>query len=143
MTRLGTRPQAASFRPASGTAGIAACAALIVLTLLLTLPLARLPEVVPRLTVENSTVYQIDVDVTGAARDGWLDLGTLGRESTRTMEEIVDQGSQWSFRFSHAGAPAGELTVGRGALRSRGWKVTVPPEVTDRLDAAGFGASAH
>ncbi len=109
-------------------------------------PLARLaldePRAFRRLTVENPTAYLINVDVTGAERDGWLDVGSFRRERTRTVEELTDQGPHWVFRFSYGGVQGGELTVTRDQLVRDGWRVGVPPDVTQRLRDAGLHESA-
>lgn len=97
---------------------------------------------VPRLTVVNDTEYNVNVEVTGAAHDGWLDLGAVSRGRTQTLEQIVDQGGRWSFRFSYAGVAAGDLSLDRSGLAAQGWRVTIPPQVGERLKAAGLRPSA-
>ena len=82
------------------------------------------------------------MEVSGAERDSWIELGSFGRERSRTVEELVDQGRQWVFRFSYAGVEGGELVVSRDRLVGDGWRITVPPEVTERLRAAGLAESA-
>lgn len=96
-----------------------------------------------RLTVENPSPYAISVDVTGAERDGWLNLGSVPREGRRTVQEVADQGQKWIFRFSYGGVDAGEVTVNRDQLAKNGWSVTVPPEVAERLREAGLSESAR
>ncbi len=94
------------------------------------------------LTVENPLPYMINVDVTSAERDGWLDAGTVRRESRKTVEELADPGNQWVFRFSYGGVEAGELIVSRDQLAQDGWKITVPAEAAERLRRAGLRESA-
>ena len=101
------------------------------------------PSSFRQLTVHNPTPYMVNVDVTGAKREGWLDLGSFRRESQRTVEEVADQGRQWVFRFSSGGVEAGELVVSRDQLAHDGWTVTVPAEVTERLRDAGLSESAR
>jgi hypothetical protein len=109
-------------------------------------PVARLamgePTSFSHLTVHNPTPYIINVDVTGAERDGWLGVGSFRRERTRTVEELADQGRQWVFRFSYGGVEGGELVLGREQLARDGWKVTVPAQVTERLRVAGLSEAA-
>ncbi len=100
------------------------------------------PSTLRRLTVENPTPYLINVDVTGAERDGWLDLGSFPRERSRTVEELADQGRQWVFRFSYGGVQAGELTVSRDQLAHDDWRITVPWAVGENLRQAGLSESA-
>ena len=96
-----------------------------------------------RLTVENPSPYIINVDVTGAKRDGWFNVGTVRRENRQTFEELPDPGDQWVFRFSYGGVDAGELIVSRAQLARDGWKITVPGEVTERLREAGLSESSR
>ncbi len=116
-------------------------------TLGVAFPVARLgvgePTSFRRLTVHNPTPYIVNVDVTGANRDGWLDVGSFPRDRERTMEQLADQGRQWVFRFSHGGVKAGEFVVNRDQLARDGWRVTVPAEVTERLRDAGLSESAR
>jgi hypothetical protein len=110
-------------------------------------PVARLavgePTSFRQLTVHNPTPYLVNVDVSRAERDGWLDVGSFRREQDRTVEELVDQGRQWVFRFSYGGVEGGELVVSRQQLARDGWKVTVPTDVTERLRRAGLSESAR
>jgi hypothetical protein len=116
-------------------------------TVAVALPVARLgagePTSFRRLTVHNPTPYIVNVEVTGASRNGWLDVGSFARERRRTVEELADQGRQWVFRFSYGGVEAGELVVSRDQLAHDGWRVTLPAEVTERLRDAGFSESAR
>jgi len=96
---------------------------------------------VRRLTVHNPTPYTVNVDVTGADRDGWRDLGAFARESERTVEELKDPGDTWVFRFSYGGLDAGELEVTTDQLDADGWTFTVPAEVGQRLRQAGVEES--
>ena len=101
------------------------------------------PSTLRRLTVHNPTPYMINVDVTGAERDGWLDVGVFPRERSRTVEELVDQGRQWVVRFSYGGVEAGELTVSRDQLARDNWTITIPSAVGESLRQAGLSESAH
>lgn len=106
-------------------------------------PATRLPSTVDRLSVRNPTVYAVEIDVRGAQEPGWLSLGSVWRDSTQTVEDVLDQGDQWIFRFRYGGEEAGELVLSRAQLRDEGWRVTVPSEVGDGLAREGFPASAR
>jgi hypothetical protein len=98
---------------------------------------------VDHIEIVNPTVFQVEVDVRSArARDttgdGWMALGGIRRESRRTLDEILDQGERWTFRFSYGGVVAGEVTLGRAQIET----VTIPGEVAARLAEAGFAPSA-
>jgi hypothetical protein len=118
-------------------------AALALLTLALMATLDHWPAFGPQLRVTNPTVYQVEIDVRGADGGGWLALGGFRRESSRIAYEVLDQGRSWVFRFTYGGISAGEVDLTRAQLQRDGWALTVPPEVADRLRAAGLPPSAH
>jgi len=106
--------------------------------------LDRPPAVVHHLAIANPTLFQVEVDVRTEAEGAlWLPLGGIRRESTRTVEEVLDQGPRWVFRFSYGGYETGELAISRAELRRAGWRLTIPSEVGERLAAAGFQATAY
>ncbi len=142
MNPVLTPPRPRSPRPASVAVvlvGVAVTVAAVLVAARLTTDESTL---VRRLTVENPTPYLLNVEVSGADRGSWVDLGSFGKQSSRTVEEVVDQGRQWVFRFSYGGVEGGELVVGRDQLVRDGWRITVPAEVTERLRAAGLPESA-
>jgi len=143
MTRLDIRRHPASLPRALPKIGFGAGIAAGLGLLLLCASLLRLPHIVPKLTVTNPSVYQVHVEVTDAKRAGWLDLGVVERGSTTTLEDTIDQGRQWVFRFSYGGVQAGEVVLDRAELTANGWKLTIPPEVTERLREAGMAPSAR
>jgi hypothetical protein len=96
-----------------------------------------------QLTVDNQTTYDVNVEVTGVNRDRWLDVGYFRRETRRRVEEVADQGREWVFRFSYGGFRAGDLVVSREQLMRDGWRITVPPNVAERLREAGLSESAR
>lgn len=102
----------------------------------------RVPANLPALTIENPTVYQLNVEVSPSGSGGWLDLGAVGRDRNKTIEQVADQGKTWVFRFSYGGVDAGQVTRTRAELASARWTVTVPREAEERLQAAGLQPSA-
>jgi hypothetical protein len=73
---------------------------------------------------------------------GWLDLGAVERQGSKTVEEVTDQGSRWLFRFSYGGVGGGEVALARSDLAAGGWHVTIPATVGQRLHDAGLAPSA-
>lgn len=136
-------------RPPSSSARLARIGALILAAAIGVAALIAVTRLVQpdvsyvRLTIENPLPYQVNVEVTGAARDGWLDLATVDRGRTSVVEEVRDQGHVWVFRFSYGGVQAGELVMQRDQLVNDGWKITVPAAVADRLREAGLSESAR
>jgi hypothetical protein len=97
----------------------------------------RAPAFVDRVTVSNSTRYDINVDV--AASDGRrLDLAYVEAGGSVAVRGVVDQGDRWTFRFSYGGTEAGRVSVDRARLERGDWTVEIPPRVEMRLDAAGY-----
>ena len=99
------------------------------------------PAHVRRITIDNPHEWAATVDVTAGERDGWVGLGTVERQASRSFEEVLDQGSQWRFRFSYAGIEGGELTISRSELEHLGWRLAVPDTFRHRMRAAGLGPS--
>lgn len=113
--------------------------ALAVVMLVSAAALDRPATFVDRIEIANPTSYQVEVEVRGAASQGWLALGGFRRESSRTVEDVLDQGDRWTFRFSYGGFVAGEVGMSRADVRGQ---VMIPPSVGDRLAEAGFAPSA-
>jgi hypothetical protein len=95
------------------------------------------PSRVDRVTIVNPTPYDLEVDVAGAGRATGLTLGAVGRDQTKTIEDVVDQGRQWVFTFRHGHDEAGALTIAKEQLAGDHWQVTIPASVADRLAGAG------
>ena len=91
------------------------------------------PLRVDRITIVNPTAYDLDVDVAGPERGGWLPVVIVEADSEDVAEEVIDQGEVWVFRFLHWGDPVGELSLTRAELEGASWRVEVPPEVEERL----------
>lgn len=95
------------------------------------------PPTVERITVVNPTTYDLDVDVSDQARDGWLPVAIVEARSEAVAQEVLDQGDHWVFRFLHWGDPVGELSLTRAELERSGWRVEVPEHVLERLQQLG------
>ena len=94
------------------------------------------PDLVDRVTIENTTMFDVDVDVSGSD-DRLLNLTHVEARETTTVRDVIDQGDVWVFHFSYGGTNAGTLRLEREELERQGWTVAVPPEVAARLEAAG------
>jgi hypothetical protein len=95
------------------------------------------PPRIDEITIVNGTDYDLDVEVTGEPRQGWLPVAIVEAGSTDVSEEVIDQGDVWVFRFRHWGDPISELSLDRGELEESGWRVEVPEAVSDRLQELG------
>jgi len=114
-----------------------------VLVVLLVAPSLATTPFVPRLTVDNPTAFDLNIDVTGADRDGSIALGTVARGTQRAIEEIADQGATWVVRFSYGGIETGELVVARSDLQAADWRLSIPPAMGEALAGAGAVPSAR
>jgi hypothetical protein len=122
-----------------GIAGAAAGALALVLLLRWLIPSVPF---VDRITVVNPTVFHIEVEVGSAEDHGGLVLGAVAREQTQNFTAVLDQGRRWVFRFSSGGKLGGHVVLSRHEMESSGWRVSVPPEVGERLQANGLLPSA-
>ena len=95
------------------------------------------PSFVDEITFANPTEYHLLIEVTGAERDGWMSVGTAQRSSTTVVEETIDQGNVWIFRFSGQGQQAGELRLTRAQLEGERWTVRIPDSIGAALRAMG------
>ena len=142
MRPVVTQPRPAPARR-SGTALLLVGAGVVVAFSALALMSAvDSPARVSRVTIDNPHEWAATVEVAGVGSgDGWLGLGMVGRQTRQAFEEVLDQGSQWRFRFSYAGTDGGELTLSRSELERRGWNLAVPDTFRDRMRAAGLTPS--
>ncbi len=95
------------------------------------------PATIPRITFENPTVYALDIEVSPGTETGWTSAGSVRQLSTADVQEVVDQGDVWLFRFDSQGQTGGTLQLTRSELEGSGWHVAIPSEVGTRLAAAG------
>jgi hypothetical protein len=79
----------------------------------------------------------VDVEVTGNARDGWLKLGPVSPGETHNFGNVVDQGDEWIFHITTGPHSGGEFSVRRAELERELWRITIPLEVRERLEASG------
>jgi hypothetical protein len=142
MTPTATRPLPSldRLRPRRLLVAVLAVAAVAAVAIAVA-PWFRTESPVARLTIDNPTVYQVNVEVSGSD-GGWLDLGAVERQGSKTVEEVTDQGSRWLFRFSYGGVGGGEVALARSDLAAGGWHVTIPATVGQRLHDAGLAPSA-
>jgi hypothetical protein len=99
------------------------------------------PPMIPRLTVANSSVYDLDIEVTGANRDGWTGVGTAKAHSTKEFNDVIDHGKNWIFHFAGQGEDGGELEISRKDLTRNNWHIDIPDAVAQRLHSAGASPS--
>ncbi len=128
-----------------GTAkGVAAAVVIVAAVAIVFIGLSRLlasPPFVDRLTFVNPTEYDLHVEVTDARREGWLAVGTVRKNQTTTMEDTIDQGEVWTFRFAAQGQDGGELRISRMQLERDRWTVHIPAQIGATLREKGAPAT--
>ena len=92
---------------------------------------------VDRITIANPTGYDLAVEVSGGNRETWLPLTVVGTGSEVVVEQVIDQGERWTFRFKHWDDPVGEVVLTRTELEASGWRVEVPSDIQERLQQLG------
>jgi len=93
---------------------------------------------VDEVAVVNDTEFSANIDVTGETRDGWLLLTSVEPQSTKTVEEVIDQGETWIFRFDYVGKYEEEVEISRSDLERSDWTIEVPQSFEQRLRDLNF-----
>ena len=88
---------------------------------------------VDEVTIVNDTEYPANVDVTGKERDGWLELTPVEPRSTTSVEDVIDQGEMWIFRFDYLGKHEEEVEISGRELARNDWSIEVPQSFEQRL----------
>jgi hypothetical protein len=100
------------------------------------------PGVVSKLTVVNSTSYDLEVNAANAASRDRVLLGRVQRGQTISLDQVDDLGDVWVFTFDFPGPlRAGEVRIARDELVRRRWRIEVPDEVEQRLRSMGVKPS--
>lgn len=136
MSQILIEPSPPRARRVGDTARVVLIAILVAALLAIAIRITEGPDFVDRVSVVNRTGYDLDVDVSGASRDGWLPLSVSTAGTTDATRDVIDMHDTWVFRFSHEGVAAGELEVSRDQLATNGWKVQVPARVAQQLRTA-------
>ena len=93
---------------------------------------------VETITIVNETGYPAHVEVSDASREEWLGL-TVGKQDSETaVEQVIDQGELWVFRFDYAGKHREEIEIPRAELKESNWRVIVPASFGEALGRKGI-----
>ena len=101
----------------------------------------RGPQFIDRVTIVNETPYILDLEATGDSRDGWLKLGPVSPGETDSFRSVVDQGDRWVFRVTSGPYDGGEFALSKIELEHAHWRVVVPSDVRERLEAETASAA--
>jgi hypothetical protein len=92
---------------------------------------------VEQLSLVNNTEYSANVEVTGPNQDGWLELNHLEPNSTTVVQDVIDQGELWIFRFDYLGRYQMEMEVSSRELAQSDWTIEVPERFEQALRNMG------
>lgn len=96
---------------------------------------------VERVVLVNPTEYDVLVDVRSADGKSWLGLGIAKRDSETLVQEVIDQGETWVFRFSYVGEHLGQDRISRSDLVRNRWRYEIPERVGETLKEKGYAPS--
>jgi hypothetical protein len=96
---------------------------------------------VERIVLVNPTDYDVLVDVKGADETAWLGLGVAKRDSETLVQQVIDQGETWVFRFSYVREELGEDRVSRSDLVRNRWRYEIPERLGEILKQKGYAPS--
>jgi hypothetical protein len=96
---------------------------------------------VEKIIVINPTDYDVLVDVKGEEDNSWLTLGTANRNAESTIEEVIDKGETWIFRFSYAAEDLGQAEISRSDLVKSKWRYQIPTRIGEVLKEKGYPPS--
>lgn len=94
-------------------------------------------QFVDRIVIDNPTRFHANVDVSDGARESWLALAAVETGTQSVVEQVVDQGSTWVFRFAYSGHQQ-EIRLSRAELADAGWRVEVPTSFEAALRDRGI-----
>jgi hypothetical protein len=89
------------------------------------------------LTIENATPYAVTVDASDAGHDGWTSVAIVGPHATTVAQDVIDEGSTWTFCFAGQGRPGGTVTPTHDKLVQVGWRLRIPGAVGRQLELEG------
>jgi hypothetical protein len=112
----------------------------LVLAVLLA-PHLALPAKVPPLAIDNGGEYSVTIEASNGAGDGWAPVAVVPAGQTVVVHELIDEGPNWTFRFTSQGHRFDGYGVRRADLAAAGWRYAVPDEVMARLRADGVPPS--
>ncbi|MGZ4695737.1 MAG: hypothetical protein ACXWA3_19095 [Acidimicrobiales bacterium] len=99
------------------------------------------PGKAPPISLVNPSDYAVTIEASGPGTNGWVTIGIISPRTTTVSREVVDQGPDWSLRFTSQGQDFDGYEVSRDQLASDGWHYTVPSEISGQLADAGVPQS--
>jgi len=111
--------------------------AVVVLSTALAFGLSGLePHRIDRLTIDNTTEYDLFVEVRGDG-EGWMPVIISPRGRAAAAQHVIDQGDTWTFRFTGQGYHGGTAQYRRDTLISAGWRIEAGPAIQQQIASQG------
>ncbi|MDQ3784512.1 MAG: hypothetical protein M3360_06500 [Actinomycetota bacterium] len=88
---------------------------------------------VEAVTVVNRTDYPARVEVSNASREEWLGLTFTRADAETVVQDVIDQGEVWVFRFGYGSRHEEQFTISRSDLVKADWRVEVPQSFEESL----------
>jgi hypothetical protein len=95
-------------------------------------------DFVDQITVINDTDYPTQITVASDEDEASLALTTAPAHTERAVEEVIDQGQTWIFRFKYINKYEETAEVSRDELEESNWQVEVPESFSDALVEMGL-----
>jgi hypothetical protein len=144
MSPVLTRPDRPTTRPGRSriVLGVAGALAAVLVLLDGIAFVVRGPSFVPRVSIENTTPYRVDVEAAAVSDPAVVDLAAVPPGGRIDVREVVDQGDRWVFHFTAGPFDGGSVTIDRSDLERQGWRLQIPPLTAERLATAGAASSS-
>ena len=104
-------------------------------------PKLALPTKVQTLTIDNPSAYTVTIEASNGNESGWSPVAVVPAQQTTAVNELNDEGPEWSLRFTSQGSQFTGYQVRRSDLAASGWHYSVPDDVAARLQAQGVPTS--
>jgi len=79
----------------------------------------------------------MNLEASEAGHNGWTSVAIAGPHATTVAQDVIDEGSTWTFRFAGQGRPGGIVTRTHEQLVQVGWRLHIPAAVGQQLELEG------
>jgi hypothetical protein len=87
------------------------------------------------LRFDNRTGVAVRITASDDGRNGWLPVATADPHGRFKVEEVIDQGDVWRFRYEVGPDRIAEVRRTRGQLEAASWTVVIPADAADALSS--------
>jgi hypothetical protein len=87
------------------------------------------------LRFDNRTDVAVRVTASDDGRNGWLPVATVDGRGRSRVDEVLDQGDVWRFRYEVGPDRIAEVRRTRDQLEAADWTVVIPADAADALSS--------